>query len=106
MNEASNILIREKNFEHFSKKNSDLKNYECSLHSAKWYEMPCGIIRFEITSNRFLRGMVRSIVAHCLRIGEKKMDIVDFKKSLEQHYLSPRPSLAPAHGLNLSKILY
>lgn len=106
MNEASSMLLLEKNFEQFSKKRSDVRNHECSLQMAGWHEEQHSIIRFEITSNRFLRGMVRIIVAHCLKIGEGKMQLSDFKRSLKQPPLSHRPSLAPAHGLKLSRVLY
>jgi tRNA pseudouridine38-40 synthase len=64
------------------------------------------ILRFTITSNRFLRGMVRKIVGTLLMIGKGKVSLDEFmetvhnKKDFRIHYL------APPNGLFLSKIRY
>lgn len=64
------------------------------------------LLRFSISSNRFLRGMVRKIVGTLLTIGKGKLrfeefkEIVQEKKDFRVHYL------APPNGLFLSKIKY
>ena len=64
------------------------------------------VLRFTITSNRFLRGMVRKIVGTILMIGKGKIELDDFKqivtekKDFRIHYL------APPNGLFLSKVRY
>ena len=64
------------------------------------------LLRFTITSNRFLRGMVRKTVGTILMIGKGKVspeefrDNVSAKKDFRIHYLSP------PNGLFLSKIRY
>ena len=63
----------------------------------------CG---FTVTSNRFLRGMIRKTVGTLLMVGKGKMEIEEFKetvlnkKEFRIHYL------APPNGLFLSKIKY
>lgn len=64
------------------------------------------VLRFTITSNRFLRGMVRKIVGTVLMVGKGKIELEEFKdivankKEFRIHYL------APPNGLFLSKIKY
>jgi tRNA pseudouridine38-40 synthase len=64
------------------------------------------VLRFTITSNRFLRGMVRKIVGTILMIGKGKIELEEFKqivtekKDFRIHYL------APPNGLFLSKVKY
>lgn len=64
------------------------------------------VLRFTITSNRFLRGMVRKIVGTILMIGKGKIELDEFKqvvtekKDFRIHYL------APPNGLFLSKVRY
>lgn len=63
-------------------------------------------VRFTITSNRFLRGMVRKIVGTILMIGKGRISLDEFKetviaqKDFRVHYL------APPNGLFLSKVKY
>lgn len=64
------------------------------------------ILRFTVTSNRFLRGMIRKIVGTVLMVGKGRISIDEFmetvseKKNFRIHYL------APPNGLFLSKIRY
>jgi tRNA pseudouridine38-40 synthase len=64
------------------------------------------VLRFTISSNRFLRGMVRRIVGTVLMIGKGKITLDEFcetvtaKNNFRIHYL------APPNGLYLSKIKY
>lgn len=101
MNEAASFLIK-KNLDCkvFSKEGMDVKNYFCSIKSAMWFQ-DGDIIIFSISSNRFLRGMVRIIVGYMLKIGEGKLSPLNFKGIVETKLDSIRPPLAPAHGLSL-----
>lgn len=71
------------------------------------YQMKSGeVLRLTITSNRFLRGMIRKIVGTVLMVGKGKIELEEFKEvvvkkgSFRIHYL------APPNGLFLSKIKY
>jgi len=63
-------------------------------------------LRFTITSNRFLRGMVRKTVGSLLMVGKGKLSVAEFEdtvlnqKQFKTHYL------APPSGLFLSKVVY
>jgi len=63
-------------------------------------------IRFTITSNRFLRGMIRFIVFFILKVGTKELSLADFKSIMngEKEFKDKMPAFA--QGLYLSKIEY
>jgi tRNA pseudouridine38-40 synthase len=64
------------------------------------------ILRFTISSNRFLRGMVRKIVGTLITIGKGKMSVEEFKEIVVQKKDFRIHFLAPPNGLFLSKIKY
>ena len=105
MNIASNILIDEENFKCFAKTGSDVDNFLCNITSAYW-EIDNEKLVFNITSNRFLRNMVRSIVGTLLEVGVEKMTINEFKKVIESQNRKFAGPSAPASGLFLYKIKY
>lgn len=106
MNEVVALLCeRDLNCKAFSKTSDSISNYLCSISAARWINTNQGCI-FQITSNRFLRGMVRIIVAYCLEVGLYKLTIDEFKKIIKEKASLKRPSLAPAPGLTLVRVRY
>ncbi|MGB1032522.1 MAG: tRNA pseudouridine synthase A, partial [Flavobacteriales bacterium] len=65
-----------------------------------------GRMRFTITANRFLRGMVRYCVYYLLEVGTGNLTLEEFSKVLKQE--SEITDKRPAHpnGLFLSKVEY
>jgi tRNA pseudouridine38-40 synthase len=61
---------------------------------------------FEITSNRFLRNMVRAIVGTCLMIGTERVKKEDILEEIKLRDYIQLLLTAPAHGLHLWKIEY
>ena len=61
MNEASKILFQYKDFQCFSKRNTDVKTYHCKIMKAEW-TIENDELHFAIKADRFLRNMVTS---HC-----------------------------------------
>ena len=62
---------------------------------------------FEITANRFLRGMIRNLMARILLVGAGEISLADFKKVLNKEVLAEQlPIPAPPQGLYLSRIVY
>ncbi|MFN8287402.1 MAG: tRNA pseudouridine synthase A [Chitinophagales bacterium] len=64
------------------------------------------VFRFTVTSNRFLRGMVRRIVGTSLMVGKGKISLDAFKETVLAKKEFKVHHLAPPNGLFLSKILY
>ena len=89
----------------FSKSNTDVKTFLCDIKNASWSKKQSQMV-FSITSNRFLRNMVRSIVGTLLEIGLKKRPIQDMKFIIESKDRSKAGFSVPAKGLFLTKIIY
>ena len=61
---------------------------------------------FEITANRFLHGMVRTLVGTMTNVGRGHTHFEDFANILEAHDRSVAGMAAPAKGLFLEEIMY
>ena len=105
MNEASKILFDYKNFKCFSRSNTDVKTYNCSIMEAQWQEKE-GEIVFTITADRFLRNMVRAIVGTMLDIGIHKMTLESLHDIIKSEDRSQAGASAPGHALFLKEIKY
>lgn len=105
MQEASNILLDYKDFECFSRSNTDVNTYLCDIKKASWQEIE-GEYHFTITADRFLRNMVRAIVGTVLDIGQGKQPISWMHEVIKGKNRSLAGASAPAHGLYLTDIGY
>lgn len=63
-------------------------------------------LRFTITANRFLRGMVRLCVAYLLEIGRGEMSYEEFEEMFLNKIVSSLSHTALPNGLYLSKVNY
>ncbi|MCF8239055.1 MAG: tRNA pseudouridine synthase A [Saprospiraceae bacterium] len=75
---------------------------ECALFVNKQE----GRMRFTITSNRFLRGMVRYCVFFLVKVGSGEMTLQELEDILQQKTELTQKQPALAHGLFLSKVVY
>ncbi len=107
MNEASAFLIGQKSFKAFSKGHSQVSNHICEITRAEWkYILPENRSVFTISSNRFLRGMVRAIVGTLLKVGTGKLTTEEFQNIISSDNRdNAGPSIA-AYGLFLSDVQY
>lgn len=105
LNQAAALLLEYTDFECFSKIKTNVHTFNCKIKEAYW-EQNGSDLRFHITANRFLRGMVRAIVGTLMEVGTGKIDIIDFRKILESKKRTEAKSSAPAQGLYLCKITY
>ena len=105
INEAIKIIINNKDFKCFTKSKTDVTNYLCNILDCRWIEYDKKYV-FEITANRFLRNMVRSIVGTLIDVGLKKKSINNFKKIIMSKDRSMAGYSVPAKGLFLKRINY
>jgi tRNA pseudouridine38-40 synthase len=105
MNEACTILFEYTDFTSFSKLHTDVKTNNCKIIQAEWTQQGSNLV-FTVKADRFLRNMVRAMVGTLLEVGLGKMDIVGFRKVIEQKDRSAAGLSVPAHGLFLVDIEY
>jgi tRNA pseudouridine38-40 synthase len=110
MNQASQLLFNYTDFECFSKVNTDVNTFDCTIFEAYWTrgeaKQENDHLVFTISANRFLRNMVRSIVGTLINVGLHKITLNDFTKIIESKSREKAGFSVPAHGLYLTKIKY
>lgn len=105
MNEAAALLLGEHDFECFSKVNTDVNHFLCNIKKAEWKEEGQRL-EFTITANRFLRGMVRSIVGTLLDVGTGKTSMKEFQAIIQSRDRKRAGANVPPQGLYLIKVKY
>jgi len=107
MKKAAESLIKYKDFRAYCKR-ADLHNSTiCEIKSAQLFANTDGTrIRFSITANRFLRGMIRIIVNFLLKVGTGEISIEQFESMLANKKDLDKKSPALPNGLFLSKVEY
>ena len=105
MNQAAKSLFNHTDFQCFSKVNTDVNTFDCTIFEAYW-KQESGKLIFTISANRFLRNMVRSIVGTLINIGLHKITLDDFESIIESKNRDKAGFSVPAHGLYLTKIEY
>jgi len=105
MNRAAALLPAQSDFTTFSKLHSGNKTNICKVFEASWQRME-GMSVFTIRADRFLRNMVRSLVAAMVDVGRGKTSVNDFADILSSLDRSRATGTAPAHGLYMSDVTY
>jgi tRNA pseudouridine38-40 synthase len=99
------LLLQYKDFEAFSKKNTQSHTFLCSLTSSNWSRQD-GELHYTVSGNRFLRGMVRALVGTQLRAARGKISYSDFQNIIEGKDCSKADFSVAGFGLYLEKIVY
>ncbi len=105
LNAAATELKNFADFTSFSKRNTQVNNFNCTIIKSEWY-FNNDILIYNVKANRFLRGMVRALVATMLHVGRKKITVEEFIKIIEAKDNSKADFAAPAHGLFLERVEY
>jgi tRNA pseudouridine38-40 synthase len=106
MNMAAQILLKYTDFQSFSKVHTDVSNFVCQINKAKWKVHDDQMLIFTITANRFLRGMVRTIVGTLMEIGKGQMEIEQLEEIILSKDRKRAGQAVSAHGLYLAKVEY
>lgn len=105
MNMAGAQLIGEHDFQSFSKVKTDVNHFICDVKKAEW-KMEGDSLQFTIAANRFLRGMVRSIVGTLLDVGTGKTSLKEFNHIIHSKDRRKAGANVPPYGLYLTKVKY
>lgn len=103
--EATSILLEYKDFQCFSKTNTDVNTYNCNIMSAEWHVVE-NELQFHIKADRFLRNMVRAIVGTLINVGLGKLDTKDLHAVIASKSRSEAGFSVPAHALCLTEVVY
>ena len=106
MNEACLILQQHTNFQSFSKARANVSHFNCRLDFAYWEVTHEDCLTFHIKANRFLWGMVRTIVGTMLEIGQERMSLTQFEQIILARDRNRAGRSAPANGLYLMEVSY
>lgn len=105
LNLISKIFIGEKDFTSFCKANTDTNNKICNVFNTRWKETK-DFYLFKIEANRFLHGMVRTIVGTILNSVLHEEDQNYIGEVIRKKNRTFAAESVPAKGLFLSKVEY
>ncbi len=103
MQKAATELMAYVDFASFSKRNTQSKTSLCKILKSEW-TMENGLISYHVSSNRFLRGMVRSMAGTMLQVGKNKLSIEQFIDIIKSKDCSKADFSVPPQGLFLLKV--
>ncbi len=105
LQQAAEVIKGYNDFTSFSKRNTQVKTFICKMELSEWvFENDCLI--YKVKANRFLRGMVRALVATMLQIARGKINITEFQNLVEAKDCTKVSFAVPAHGLFLINVHY
>jgi tRNA pseudouridine38-40 synthase len=98
--------IREQTyFESFAKRNMQSKTFNCIIAASEW-EQHQGELHYIVTANRFLRGMVRGLVATQLKVARDGGGLPQMAAIFQAANPAAARFNVPGFGLYLEKITY
>jgi tRNA pseudouridine38-40 synthase len=107
MNSAVKLLTKYTDFYSFCLSPDKHLNTTCRVSSAKLFsDSSASRLRLQITSNRFLRGMIRIIVGKLLEVGTGKLPVEEFENLLMGKIMLCDTKPAYPQGLYLTKVIY
>ncbi|WP_435133665.1 tRNA pseudouridine(38-40) synthase TruA [Formosa sp. A9] len=105
MKEAATVLLGYKDFQCFSKSNTDVKTYNCDIKAVVFNVVEDELL-FTITADRFLRNMVRAIVGTLINVGLRKITAQDMHRIILSKDRGEAGYSVPAQGLYLTQVMY
>lgn len=105
LNSIAEIFIGTHDFSGLSKVNHDVKNYRCTVESCSWVGTERSL-EFRIKANRFVYGMVRTLVGVMVAVAQKKRTVEEIHIALATGSKELATLLAPPNGLTLARVCY
>jgi tRNA pseudouridine38-40 synthase len=105
MKRSASMLPAVREFGSFCKGQAEVEHYRCAVSTATWKEEGASLV-FIIRSNRFLHGMVRSLVGTMVDVGRGHTTLEEFSSILSLNDRREGGPNAPARGLTLESVCY
>lgn len=122
MQEAAEMIKEYRDFTSFSKRNTQVYTFNCDIIESRWEEFEgesykvegirnrtrehMGVLVYHVKANRFLRGMVRGLVATMVKLGRKQIDLSEFRHIIEAKDCTKSDFSSPPHGLCLERVWF
>ena len=106
LNNVCPIFLGKHDFTTFSKNNPSTKSYICDVEICEWEKIHDWHYVLHIKANRFVYGMVRSLVGVMLNYSRSIINLYDLENSLKEKDRKYSSYLAPAQGLCLERVHY
>lgn len=103
LNEVAAAIMQYTDFTSFSKRNTQVKTYNCTIFQSEWL-MEGEMLVYVVRGNRFLRGMVRGLVGTMLKAGTGKLSVEEFKEIIDSRDCSNADFSVPPQGLFLYRV--
>ncbi len=104
--DSATAFVGVHNFTTFSKLNEDVRSYICSVDICQWSIVEPNVYRLRIKANRFVYGMVRSLVGAMMDTARGKRTTDELRSSLAAQNRALSSPLAPACGLVFEQAYY
>ncbi len=105
LNQAATIVKQYTDFTTFSKRNTQVRTFNCNILKSEWLVKGDCIV-YTVIANRFLRGMVRGLVATMLHVGTGKVNEDELKAIITSKDCSNADFSVPPYGLFLVEVNY
>lgn len=105
LNRLAAILYDYNDYTSFSKKRTQVKSFICTIKNSEW-QMHDEKILYNVSANRFLRGMVRGLVGTMLSVIKNDNAEESFRKIIESQDCRLADFSSPAKGLCLMSITF
>ncbi|GAB2818296.1 tRNA pseudouridine synthase A [Ferruginibacter profundus] len=103
LQQAARELMRHQDFATFSKRNTQVKTTLCTILNSEW-KQEGALLTYQVSGNRFLRGMVRGMVGTMLQVGKKKTEMDQFINIIKSKDCTKANFAVPPQGLFLQKV--
>ncbi len=105
MNRCAELIRGDHDFASFCRTKSAVNHHRCMVKNAVWISDERRCI-FDITADRFLHGMVRTLVGTMIDVGRAFISFEDFFHILEERDRRAARMTAPPQGLFLWEVKY
>jgi tRNA pseudouridine38-40 synthase len=107
LNEAAAFIKEQTFFEAFSKKHTQVLNFNCTIYESRWLHDKGGVGHtYHVSGNRFLRGMVKALTGTMLRVGTGSISIDEFRTIFIENNARLVDFSPPGKGLTLVSVKY
>lgn len=103
---SGHIFMGKHDFTSYSKFNPSTKSHICNVEVCRWLKTSSSEYSLTIKADRFVYGMVRSIVGAMLESASERVFATDLMYALQNPDREKFIKLAPAAGLTLKKVYY